>query len=901
MSGKRISNATLGQQTAFDGTLKLLVDDSVWLQAKAMELSLLGNTIFQGSSDGLNYHNEILAGDSYFRFSTDGGTEYKLLNTTNVQEGSNLYYTDARVNANANVVANTLHSNSDGSDHAFIDQDVTIGSAPVFDASNFTNLPGGTFIGLDDTPASYAGQIGKLLQVNIAGNALEYIAKSSMLLTDFDDTGFTLSSAEITDFQSAVTNNVSVLANTAHLTNYSNPHVVTAAQLGLGNVTNNKQIKALPSVSDNYVPQWDGTSGDTLKNGLGVQTTLTDSDVHIGTSGAIMDYVQAEIAGLGGGGGGGYWVEDTEGINYQAGNVGIGAPSFAGYSLKVVGSGIYGAYVESDDLYGIFTTNTYDGTSSHYGGRFLADSGTNGYGVYASGSKYGGYFSNAATGANLVGVGGNIGSNAEAGSKAVYGSSSSTASSHYGGFFSATSGTGGIGVYGTGSSSGGYFLSSGTYGVRSINQSTTGPAWAGYFQSYSQEAAIGLYASCLSAAGEDSKAIQGSNPSSSTDPHYGGYFTATSGSNGVGTHSEGSSIDYEAHGTGVIELKDAGTVDTPSSGYGRLYTKDDLPYFKDDNGTEYNLASQGLWTEDTYGITYANNVSIGSASEELVKLNVEGADVWGIDASNEAASKSAIRGINSSTTGNAYAGYFESRSEGLAISLYAAVPAAGGSSCRAIAGVNSSTASIAYGGHFTATTATTGYGVYGYGSKYGTYGRTTGQYGAVGSTTSSDANVVGVYGSLNNGGSGGKAVYGLNSSSTTLTHYGGYFTANAGSNGTGVYANGSQYGGSFSTNGDYGIAAASNKTSGTYYGGYFTADGGTNGTGLYASGSKEAAFFNGAFTGAELDSDPSNPAEGNYTIWMSDGTGSGDDGDIMIKITAGGSTKTITLIDFSAF
>tara|TARA_R100000808_G_scaffold13906_2_gene33331 strand:- start:20255 stop:20572 length:318 start_codon:yes stop_codon:yes gene_type:complete len=50
----------------------------------------------------------------------------------------------------------------------------------------------------------------------------------------------------------------------------------------------------------------------------------------------------------------------------------------------------------------------------------------------------------------------------------------------------------------------------------------------------------------------------------------------------------------------------------------------------------------------------------------------------------------------------------------------------------------------------------------------------------------------------------------------------------------------------------------------------------------------------------EKSADPSNPAEGEATIWMSDGTGAGDDGDIMIKITAGGSTKTATLIDFSA-
>jgi len=51
----------------------------------------------------------------------------------------------------------------------------------------------------------------------------------------------------------------------------------------------------------------------------------------------------------------------------------------------------------------------------------------------------------------------------------------------------------------------------------------------------------------------------------------------------------------------------------------------------------------------------------------------------------------------------------------------------------------------------------------------------------------------------------------------------------------------------------------------------------------------------------ELSEDPADPIEGQSVLWQSDGAGSGDDGDIMIKITAGGVTKTITLIDFSTF
>lgn len=49
----------------------------------------------------------------------------------------------------------------------------------------------------------------------------------------------------------------------------------------------------------------------------------------------------------------------------------------------------------------------------------------------------------------------------------------------------------------------------------------------------------------------------------------------------------------------------------------------------------------------------------------------------------------------------------------------------------------------------------------------------------------------------------------------------------------------------------------------------------------------------------EKSADPADPAEGQSVIWQADGTGAGDDGDLMAKITAGGVTKTTTLIDFS--
>ena len=45
--------------------------------------------------------------------------------------------------------------------------------------------------------------------------------------------------------------------------------------------------------------------------------------------------------------------------------------------------------------------------------------------------------------------------------------------------------------------------------------------------------------------------------------------------------------------------------------------------------------------------------------------------------------------------------------------------------------------------------------------------------------------------------------------------------------------------------------------------------------------------------------EPQDPTEGETVIWMSDGTGVGDVGDIMIKVNVGGIVKTATLLDFS--
>jgi len=74
-----------------------------------------------GADDHTQYHNDA-------RALTWLGTR----STTDLAEGSNLYYTEARVSANTDVAANTTHRTSDGTDHTYINQDVRTTATVTF-------------------------------------------------------------------------------------------------------------------------------------------------------------------------------------------------------------------------------------------------------------------------------------------------------------------------------------------------------------------------------------------------------------------------------------------------------------------------------------------------------------------------------------------------------------------------------------------------------------------------------------------------------------------------------------------------------------------------------------------------------------------------------------------------
>lgn len=81
----------------------------------------------------------------------------------------------------------------------------------------------------------------------------------------------------------------------SHIVNTANPHGVTKTQVGLGNVTNDAQVKANTAGSINgYVPVWQGTNGDYLGDGYGVQTTLSSSTGDLVRADAIATAVNAK-------------------------------------------------------------------------------------------------------------------------------------------------------------------------------------------------------------------------------------------------------------------------------------------------------------------------------------------------------------------------------------------------------------------------------------------------------------------------------------------------------------------------------------------------------------------------------------------------------------------------------
>lgn len=109
---------------------------------------------------------------------------------------------DTEVSNNSDVAANTTHRTSNGSDHTYIDQDVTSGSSPTFDGDNFTGMDA------DDVDIADAG--GYITGTEVE-TALQEIGKE----TAYADSPGIMTGGEITEGTNAGTFKVAAL--TAYL------------------------------------------------------------------------------------------------------------------------------------------------------------------------------------------------------------------------------------------------------------------------------------------------------------------------------------------------------------------------------------------------------------------------------------------------------------------------------------------------------------------------------------------------------------------------------------------------------------------------------------------------------------------------------------------------------------
>lgn len=94
----------------------------------------------------------------------------------------------------------------------------------------------------------------------------------------------------------SVTGNAGTVTNGVYTTgSYSDPSWLTISnsKVGLGNVTNNAQIKKSSSSTDGYIPTWSGTAGDALGTGYSVETTLSGSSSSIARADAVKNYIDS--------------------------------------------------------------------------------------------------------------------------------------------------------------------------------------------------------------------------------------------------------------------------------------------------------------------------------------------------------------------------------------------------------------------------------------------------------------------------------------------------------------------------------------------------------------------------------------------------------------------------------
>lgn len=208
-----------------------------------------------------------------------------LANTGDLPEGSNLYYTEARVNANSSVAANTAKVSADGS--VTTHSDVVVTAVTDNEVLAYDN---GTSKWINQTPAE-------------AG-----LAAVSHTHSATDITSGTLNNARVAE--SNVTQHVGALVHQSlsgagtnthtqidtHISSTSNPHTVTKAQVGLTNVQDLK-VKLDATTAP--------TTTDDSGSGYAVGSTwidITANKSYICVDATVSSAIWNDLTASGGGG-----------------------------------------------------------------------------------------------------------------------------------------------------------------------------------------------------------------------------------------------------------------------------------------------------------------------------------------------------------------------------------------------------------------------------------------------------------------------------------------------------------------------------------------------------------------------------------------------------------------------
>ena len=253
--------------------------------------------------------------------SVNALTGVVVLDTDDIGEGiSNKYYTEARVSANSDVAANTTHRGVvTGNPHAVTQTEVGLGNVDnTSDADKPVSTATQTALNLkeDDlgTPAtsgfvlsSTIGDVRSWIDPSVAAPVQSVNALTGTVVLDTDDIGE--GSINLYYTEGRVSANSDVATNTTHRGLTTNPHVVTKAQVGLGNADNTSDAnKPVSTAQQTALDLKLDLAGDSMDSGAditfsggGTVTGLPASTVGVAdaTSKAYVDdAVAAAISGL---------------------------------------------------------------------------------------------------------------------------------------------------------------------------------------------------------------------------------------------------------------------------------------------------------------------------------------------------------------------------------------------------------------------------------------------------------------------------------------------------------------------------------------------------------------------------------------------------------------------------